>query len=263
MIPTPLDIERATIATWPARITEEHGGWFYLAEGGVTGRVNAVWPLDWRGGDLKQAIWNAERWYMEQGLPCAFKITDGAYEPSGLPETLRERGYQDSQLTQIMTRPLAPTSHEDRAISRHDAMPPAFDDVIRATSADDAEYDERRAIALRAPSPSLFAVFPGASGADAIGMCAITSKLAGVFLMRTRPEARRQGLARRILATLLSWAAERGASTAFLQVESDNRSAIDLYRSQGFETLSYYRFWRKAPSDPLDPRRVLAPPSMP
>ena len=69
--------------------------------------------------------------------------------------------------------------------------------------------------------------------------------LAGIFLMRTAPEARRQGLARGILTALLARSAEWGVRTAFLQVEADNASAIALYKSEGFSALSTYRFWRK------------------
>ena len=43
---TPREIELATIQSWPAAVTEAHDGWRYLASGGVTGRVNAVWPID-------------------------------------------------------------------------------------------------------------------------------------------------------------------------------------------------------------------------
>mgnify|MGYP006969452270 CR=1 FL=1 len=62
-------IERATIRTWPAAVTCEHDGWSYLAAGGVTGRVNAVWPLDWKGADVEAAIDRAEAWYEARNLP--------------------------------------------------------------------------------------------------------------------------------------------------------------------------------------------------
>ena len=54
--PTAADIDRATILTWPARVTEEHDGWFHLADNGVTGRVNAVWPVSLPVGDIERAM---------------------------------------------------------------------------------------------------------------------------------------------------------------------------------------------------------------
>jgi ribosomal protein S18 acetylase RimI-like enzyme len=241
---TPRDIELATIAAWPAAVTEHYDGWRYLASGGVTGRVNAVWPLDWTGASLDAAISHAERWYAQRNLPARFKLTDGAVAPPDLADALRRRSYEAVSPTLVMTAPLRPAPIQDGPHVAG-AMPPAFDVVLRQTAKDEAEYEERLSIALRAPAPAAFATLDLDRRTAAIGMTAGTADLAGIFLMRTAPEARRQGLARRILRALLSSAAARGARTAFLQVEADNAPAIRLYESEGFATLSTYRFWRK------------------
>ncbi|MBL8537770.1 MAG: GNAT family N-acetyltransferase [Hyphomonadaceae bacterium] len=242
---TPRDIERATITAWPAAITERHNGWFYLASGGVTGRVNAVWPLEWTGGAaLDAAIAHAEGWYAARGLPPRFKLTDNACAPAELGEALGQRGYAPVAATYVMTRPLPPLPAEP-AVALSATMPSAFDDVLRRTAKDAAEYDERRAIALRAPPPACFGCVERNGAVLAIGMTAGTAELAGLFLMRTAPEARRQGMARRIVRALLADAAARGARHAFLQVEADNAPAIALYESEGFSVLTTYRFWRK------------------
>jgi len=240
----PRDIELATIRTWPAAVTEERNGWLHLAAGGVTGRVNAVWPLAWRGGDVDAAIDDAEAWYAARNLPARFKLTDGAVAPGDLAEALARRGYQAVSPTLIMTAPITPReAHVEVALTG--SMGQAFDDAIRATSKDESEYDERHSIAVRAPQPAAFATIEREGRVAAIGMTAVTGELAGVFLMRTTPQARRQGLARRILSALLSQAHRWGARTAFLQVEADNAPAIGLYESEGFARLSTYRFWRK------------------
>ena len=238
------EIERATIRTWPAAVTETRHGWSCLAAGGVTGRVNACWPLDWNGDDADAAIDDVERWYAARGLPPRFKLTDGAFAPPQLPDLLAQRGYQRTTPTLIMVAPLQGFSR-DAEVSLSAEMPAAFDAVLRATVKDEAEYDERRNIALRPPAPAAYAMLARNGAVDAIGMTAATGDLAGVFLMRTAPHARRQGFARRILRTLLADAAARGVSTAFLQVEADNASAIALYESEGFARLSEYAFWRK------------------
>lgn len=241
---SPLDIERATIRTWSAAITEVRNGWFYLAAGGVTGRVNAVWPLAWTGGDVPAAIKDAEAWYAARGLPPRFKLTDGAFAPDNLGRVLARRGYEPVMPTLVMTAPLtARDAPVEVALSA--AMPSAFDAVIRETSKTESEYDERHSIAMRAPQPAAFATLERDGRIAAIGMIAAANGLAGVFLMRTAPHARRQGLARRILAALLAQAHRWRARTAFLQVDEDNTPAIALYESEGFTRLSTYRFWRK------------------
>jgi ribosomal protein S18 acetylase RimI-like enzyme len=238
------DIDLATIATWPAAITEERHGWFYLAAGGVTGRVNAAWPLNWGGGDLEAAIDDVEAWYAVRNLPARFKLTDGAFAPAHLPAALARRGYASVMETLIMTAPIE-AREAPEGVTLSATMPAAFDDVLRAVSKDASEYDERQSIALRAPRPAAFAMVEREGRVAAIGMSAAASELAGIFLMRTAPEARRQGHARRILAALLAQAAAWRTRNAFLQVDADNASAIALYESEGFTTLSTYRFWRK------------------
>lgn len=240
----PLDIERATIVAWPAAETERQNGWFFLAGSGVTGRVNAVWPLAWRGGDVEASIDSAERWYAARNMPPRFKLTDAAYEPRDLPQRLAARGYASTKPTLIMTRTLNsdPLQHDD--VSVFERMPPAFDRALIESTPDAAELDERRAIALRAPAPTAFAVRAVAGAPLAIGMSAVADDLAGVFLMRTVPKARRQGHARHILRALLNWAFERRAMSAFLQVDADNIPAVTLYEGEGFTKLTAYRFWR-------------------
>ncbi len=41
---------------------------------------------------------------------------------------------------------------------------------------------------------------------------------------------------------LLGWAAERGATTAYLQAEGANEAALALYRRLGFVTHHTYRY---------------------
>jgi ribosomal protein S18 acetylase RimI-like enzyme len=241
---SPRDIDLATIRTWPAAVTEERNGWFYLAAGGVTGRVNAAWPIGWTGRDVDAAIDDVEAWYAARGLLPRFKLTNDGYAPANLASRLQQRGYEPVMPTLIMTADVAPTeAPSDVRLST--TMPPAFDAALKAASRDASEYDERQSIALRAPRPAAFAVIERDHRVAAIGMTAAAGDLAGVFLMRTAPEARRQGLGRRVLVALMASCHHWGARTAFLQVDADNAAAITLYERAGFSPLSTYRFWRK------------------
>ena len=56
------------------------------------------------------------------------------------------------------------------------------------------------------------------------------------------PEARRQGLARRITESLYAWAWEKGARFAYLQVVATNAAAMPLYAGQGFRTVYEYEY---------------------
>ena len=56
-----------------------------------------------------------------------------------------------------------------------------------------------------------------------------------LLTIATHPDHRRQGLARETLIDWFKTAAERGASKAFLEVAEDNKAALDLYCSCGFQ----------------------------
>jgi N-acetylglutamate synthase len=52
--------------------------------------------------------------------------------------------------------------------------------------------------------------------------------------MATRPERRRQGADRAVRQGLSTWAAARGATRVYLQVEEGNAGARALYAAAGF-----------------------------
>lgn len=64
----------------------------------------------------------------------------------------------------------------------------------------------------------------------------------GFRSIEVSPASRRQGLALRVMAALVDWGAERGATTAYLQVLADNAPALALYERLGFRTHHRYRY---------------------
>ena len=68
----------------------------------------------------------------------------------------------------------------------------------------------------------------------------------GVSLLQTAPAARRQGLAGHVLRAVAQWAAQRGSTRAYLQVEERNTAAVTLYQKLGFTTHHTY-LTREAP----------------
>jgi len=244
--PTAADIDRATILTWPARVTEERDGWFYLADNGVTGRVNAVWPLNLPRGDVERAIDAAEDWYAARKLQPRFKLTDGATAPDDLAARLARRGYINAAPTLVMLARLSGERGAYDAVELAPAPPPAFDRALEASATSAPDLAERRGIAARVPSPAAFGSRAHDGRVAAVGACVVTDNLAGIYLMRTVPEARRQGHARHLLRALLHWAAKtQDAHWAFLQVDADNTPAISLYEREGFEALTTYQYWKK------------------
>lgn len=58
-----------------------------------------------------------------------------------------------------------------------------------------------------------------------------------IYSLAVDPSCRGQGLARRVLAELLSRLAEHGVQRTYLQVQQDNETAIRIYRTSGFRDI--------------------------
>jgi GNAT superfamily N-acetyltransferase len=79
-------------------------------------------------------------------------------------------------------------------------------------------------------------------GDRAAGVAAYADDWVGFRGIEVTPEHRRQGLGLAVMAALLEWGAERGATTAYLQVLGDNTPALAMYDRLGFRTHHAYRY---------------------
>lgn len=70
-----------------------------------------------------------------------------------------------------------------------------------------------------------------------------------VLDLAVRPERRRQGVGRRLLARVLELGASRGARIALLEVRRGNWPAAELYRSAGFELYDTRRDYYSNPRE--------------
>ncbi len=66
------------------------------------------------------------------------------------------------------------------------------------------------------------------------GRAALDGDWLGLYSLVVEPGHRRQGHAGALVAELLEWGAERGATTVWLHVETDNQAALALYGGLGF-----------------------------
>lgn len=236
-------LEDLSARAWPARVKSRLGGWRLYATDGHTGRANTCWALQAPDRPAEEAIAAAEAWYAKRGLPPKFKTTDGATEPSELPDLLAARDYRHATETLVMTGPVGGGDPGVVLSAEPDAPFRAvlFDALYR----DSADAAERLDTLRRIPRPVFFARIDVDGAPAAIGACAVEGEWGGLSVMRTRPDMRRRGLARRVVLALLGAAAEAGAGRSYLQVEAKNVGAVALYEACGFTRAYGYRYWAK------------------
>jgi ribosomal protein S18 acetylase RimI-like enzyme len=241
--PEVVALEQLAARAWPAARDSRIGGWNLYASSGFSGRINACWPLEDPGEPLATAVARTEAWYQDQGLPCVFKLIDGAGQPEALAHWLAGLGYGPHTETLMMVGPAG--GLVDPAVRLAPYLDEPFAAVFAATAPDPGDARERLETLARVPTPRAFARLDVAGEAAAIGAGAVEGEWAGVFAMRTDARYRRQGLARRVLTSLLANSSREGASRVWLQVEADNDAAIALYAAAGFAEVYRYRYWRR------------------
>lgn len=242
---TPPNLEYACIDDWRALHSDNTWGWSQFATMGRSWRVNSVWPLEWDGSGrtVDSVVADCARWAARHNVRLAFKLADGAVHPPDLPEHLTRLGFAPQMETLVMTRALEHIAASEREIPWLGAKTDDFVSVLRAASPNDDDFAERLNIITRMSNNTLFPIAHINRAPAAIGLGRHSGWVVGIYLMRTAPEMRRQGLARDIVRTICAWGRYHGAAAAFLQVEADNTAAIALYHNEGFEERYRYRYW--------------------
>jgi N-acetylglutamate synthase len=240
---TPHQIEAATALGWPAQDEANIAGWRVFSGLGPVGRVNSCWPLAFVGDDVDAAIDQVEAHYRAKSLPPQFKLIVDCEVPAGLSGRLIARGYQTTSHVAVMT------AYRDLLSPQHNVLispcvTDAFADVVTETSPTPLDGQERADILRRVPNPSAFGSVSVNGELVAVGLATFTGDSAGIAAMRTTPSHRQKGYARSILRAVARAARAAGATTLWLQVETDNLPAVRLYESEGFGVDYHYKTMR-------------------
>ena len=238
------NLEHAAALAWPGVEQELLAGWLLRFGHGSTRRANSAVPLDVSAtADVRPVV----DWYAGRGAAALVAAPDRLFRvPPGVP-TEAENLVMTGDMTVLtgnvsVERPV--TAGRDAGVER-----PAG--VAIAARPDD---EWLRLYQREVPVEVLTAVVGGELGfatitRSAVGRAAITAspdgtRWAGLSAVHVRAEARGHGLARTLSAALLGWAAEGGATRAYVQVLADNAGATRLYESMGFTVHHRSRYVR-------------------
>jgi N-acetylglutamate synthase len=212
------NLEHAAALAWPGVEHQWLGGWLLRFGHGRTRRANSAVPLDVSANVNTRPIVD---WYAARAATPLLAAPDRLFRvPPGV--------VADGENV-VMTADLT-TAAWQRTPTATIARTP--DDAWLATYERDVPVDVLTAVI---DGELAFATVAGA----AVGRAAVTSapdgtRWAGLSALHVVSGARRRGLARTLCADLLSWAADRRATRAYVQVLTDNAAAIGLYESMGF-----------------------------
>jgi len=220
-----------------------YDGWLLRVSPGKAKRARSVNAHFGSTLPLARKIPYCERIYAERGLPALFRITPFLVPPD-LEAELSARGYESFEETRVQLAALdrPPDPQPVAGVEIVTPSPSAFADAVsdlQQTSAEQRDAFLERIAYTPLTTRAMTAVMDGR--AVGTGTVMLEDGLAGVFTMGTAADVRGRGIASGLLAALLAWGWEHGATHAYLQVSADNHRAISLYRRFGFvDAYSYH-----------------------
>ena len=232
---------------WPALRQIVYDGWLLRFAEGHTRRSNSVNLLrDVAADDEKVAA--CEALFRAQGLPTIFRLVRGA--APALERALDRHGYtaDEAETCILHCGDLSHGAAPDPAVLFEPQPGAAWIEAWGGFHGHDADVrDTYRRIVGALAVPAAFARLTDARGrVVAVAYAALHDRMMGLNSVIADPGARRQGHARRLVASLMAWAQAQGAKDASLSVEAANAPASALYRALGFKELARYQYRRKA-----------------
>lgn len=213
---SPAEAQRRALALWPDLHTEPLGDWVLRHSPTSTARrANSVLAMGPSGvdGDYERVL----AFYAGRtGRPIAAVVPDSAEDAM-----FRSHGWS-------LESNDADTLFQIAGVAR----------ALRGLDVPDAAYDEESG----KEGDETVGLVTVRVGEHARGVAAYADDWVGFRGIEVDPDRRRQGLGLAVMAALLDWGAQRGATTAYLQVLGDNAPALALYESLGFVTHHAYRY---------------------
>ena len=242
-------VEEASLNAWPAMQQILLDGWLLRFANGFTKRANSIIPLYPSLQSFQNKVRYCESIYARERLKTIFRLTSIAQLPE-LDEYLAARGYRYTDPTQVLCAPLTHRPPPEQTTQRFDLIGKNDWLTLYAQLTGMPEHAQplHAAILNGIQNTCAYAVLMEGEIPLACGLGVLEQELLGLFDVVTHVDMRQTGAGTRLVASLLSWGAQRGAQTGYLQVVADNRPARRLYEKTGFTEL--YRYWyRVAPKE--------------
>jgi N-acetylglutamate synthase len=211
------NLEHAAALGWPGVEHEWLDGWLLRFGHGSTRRANSAVPLLPSPALDTAAIAD---WYAARGARPLLAAPDRLFR---IPPDLPAYG-ENIVMTRQLTELAAAAADASLAALPNDewmGLHPRQVPVDVLTAVVDGEV--------------VFATLADAAvGRGAITVAPNGTRWVGLSSVHVAEKARRSGLARTLCEALLAWAADRGATRAYVQVLTENTAATRLYRSMDF-----------------------------
>jgi ribosomal protein S18 acetylase RimI-like enzyme len=227
-----ISIEKAGFHAWPAFRQINNEGWVLRFAGGYTKRANSVTILSPNALPLESQIIRCEKAYNTEKLPCIFRLLS-FNDNSRIESILDSRGYGLGDNSLVLVQEI---QNKEFNLSELDEL--KVDEWMvhycRLSEKDINDHSTHIKMVNKIKDDVLLVVFRKGSTIVSCGLGVIHEGFFGIFDIVTHPEHRNMGCGTELINGMLSWAVKRKAHTAYVQVVSDNKSAVRLYHKLGY-----------------------------
>ena len=234
-------LEELSFNAHPSLQTQYYDGWMLRFANGYSSRANSVNMIYPSTIDLKEKIEECEKRYLENGLPCIFKVIDEDSEM--LDDMLKDRGYEVVTPTDVMILDLTKSDFllSECIITEHvtDEWLDTYFTLEKYTN--QSTCDTVTQIRRMIQSDTLYCVINEDEKNVACASAVIENGYVYIANVIVDEKYRGKGYGRRLCETLLACAKKKGGHTSYLQVIQSNEIAVNLYEKLGFKKL--YSYW--------------------
>ncbi|MCL1964732.1 MAG: GNAT family N-acetyltransferase [Firmicutes bacterium] len=233
--------EELSLNAHPALQTQLYDGWVLRFANGYTSRANSVNLLYPSALDPQTKITACEEQYFAQGLPAAFKLTDGA--GPGMDALLARRGYTLATPAYVMKMDLRGRTFESDSFVSTSYADKAW--LVAYFTFSNYHGTAKTTAARQILKNNKNSMICGRIVKDglpvACGSSVVERGYAGLLNIVVDAPRRGKGYGRGLCESLLAESKRLGAHTAYLQVARENEKAVSLYTKLGFTTI--YSYW--------------------
>ncbi|WNV82395.1 GNAT family N-acetyltransferase [Umezawaea sp. Da 62-37] len=235
------EVEQRCADAWPAQVDERLGEWRLRAAGGFTGRANSALTCGDPGMPVSEALLRVETFARRNGIsPAAHVVRDAKHENAvAAAGWVVNEDHPGGAESGVLTGPLTGFhSPPVDGVEVSDVPTPGWWELAAQAVPTAAQRH-----VLASGSGSGFGSVTRDGEVVAAVRGAVVGDLLHIARLAVRPDHRRGGLARGLLAGLAEWGAKNGATRCALQVAEHNTPAWRLYTSLGCAEHHRYRYW--------------------
>ena len=225
-----------------------YDGWVLRFAEGYTKRANSVTPLYPSSQDLSQKIDRCEEIYCRFKLQPIFRLTNTS-ESEALDLALAQLGYLKQDSVSVRVKNIT-----DNDVSNNSLFPTLayelseewLDHYVHAVNLPIQHWNTLSTMLEIIPNPTCYAWLKDRHRFCSCGLGVLEQGYLGLFFIATAKKQRGKGYAGQLISALLDWGKHNGATQAYIQVETANQTAINLYNKLGLAEVYQY-FYRIKP----------------